>query len=1061
MADTFQFDEEERLITLLEAEDVGSSQYCCDLYCGSSTWSQRPTQIAMTQASSSRMQRRQTHGPDRRSFSPPAIHRGEGSQEADFQGGVAGGSAGSRGPGEGSRRGAKEHAYVRRIPNCSPWLHAWYGEPERQSMAKWLGGFFGDRQSNKPSTTVTVPTFQPCSARMPVVRLTLGFQLVASKMDAFEGGYSITTKLHSFQMGYGGPETPVKCDYRFGLENVMSIEVQHKESGCCCCCSGFRFNFASADLTGHALDICLQMKTSGKLQYTKTFGITVHSLNSSAAAKQTSTTTTSQNQHPATDPIEFEVKLSLGFKTAWDVQVLRKFLQVLQERPKFASFFEQASLAEDAESAARSLEKHFVPPDNSDTLRLCMERWVFPEQFRELMGRAIAKAKNVSSHQVGEALHLHLYELGMKGSPLGCLAALSAGALVPNGDHLGAPLVLGHWIQLLRDLCSIEPGKSVAAEALIPALVDRAVEVPDILTRLECLCVCGLAKDQLAGIEVLAVARMQESISLEDLPEAIGGMQVGPLAVVVSGFGESANNNLNNHAPSSGFASLMSTRSAHVDSWTVALAQKVLVGCKDHVENLEKKDVSIALLWYSSVFWDTVGNMLQSAHLDLTDFNLTMTAFITLAIQHFRATDLSAEDGFVQRAVQRASAMLGTSKADTLDQLEWFRKVDSLLQLRSKYLPGAAAGDGTLWPTAVSSGSEDSADKADTNVRDFIELVCSWALLRKTRRALKSTLVRIVDSCTPQTTADSDECRLERARAYAASIPKLQEVIDTYRVLTDSPVDWDILAMAIGKIACEGGEKTKAMRSDAGDQENLMVREEMPKEVEQFFQTLVDRTFKRVYTRDRRGSKTPSGLKVLGVTRVANDANWAAYVARRDAIKGRLSWLSLRSSDWPMDVTHPPITQGLPEDIGLSQIPELDEAAREVWLWHGTSAAGAEGITTDDFNLDLCGSNAGTLYGRGIYLAESCTKSDEYAAPDRRGVRHLLLCRASLGRVRYLDRDGFRPDELVQSCSGYWAQWDSILGDREKLRGTFREFVLYDTDQVYPNYIVKYQRIYT
>jgi len=582
------------------------------------------------------------------------------------------------------------------------------------------------------------------------------------------------------------------------------------------------------------------------------------------------------------------------------------------------------------------------------------------------------------------------------------------------------------------------------------------VEVPDILSRLECLCICGLAKDQLAGIEVLAVARMQESISLEELPETIGGMQVGPLAVVVSGFSESANNNHSSNVPTN-----------NADSWTVALARKVLVGCMEHLQNLETKDMNIALLWYSPVFWDTLGNMLQSAHLDLTDFNLTMTIFITHAIQHFRTTDLIAKDGFLQRAVTKASAMLGTSKADALDQLEWFRKVDSLLRLRNKYLPGTAERHrgGTLWPTTVPSG-DGSTDHADANVRDFIELVCSWALQRKTRRALKSTLVSIVDSCTPQTTADGDERRLERARAYAASIPKLQEVVNTYRVLTDSPVDWDILAMAIGKITYDSAETSKAMRaktprSEAGDQQNLMVREVLPKETERFFQSLVDRTFRQVYTRDRRGGRIPIGLKVLGVTRVANDANWAAYVARRDVIKSRLSWLSFQKPDWPTDVTHPPMTQGLPEEIGSSPLPELDGAACEVWLWHGTSAAGAEGITTDDFNLDLCGSNAGTLYGRGIYLAESCTKSDEYAAPDTGGVRHLLLCRAALGRVRYLDKDGFRPDELVQSCSGYWAQYDSILGDREKVRGTFREFVLYDTDQVYSNYIVKYQRIFS
>jgi hypothetical protein len=178
---------------------------------------------------------------------------------------------------------------------------------------------------------------------MPVVRLTLGFQLMASKRDACEEGYSITAKLHSFQMAYEGPEAPIMCDYRFGLENMVIMEVRNKDGGCCGCCSGWRFTFATADLAGHALDACLQMKTSGKLRHAVTFGITVHSLNGSAAAGPSSssapTTTASPKQPEAAEPTEFQVKFGLGFKTEWDAQVLTKFLQVVQERPKFASFF--------------------------------------------------------------------------------------------------------------------------------------------------------------------------------------------------------------------------------------------------------------------------------------------------------------------------------------------------------------------------------------------------------------------------------------------------------------------------------------------------------------------------------------------------------------------------------------------------------------------------------------------------------------------------------------------------------------------------------------------------
>ena len=42
-----------------------------------------------------------------------------------------------------------------------------------------------------------------------------------------------------------------------------------------------------------------------------------------------------------------------------------------------------------------------------------------------------------------------------------------------------------------------------------------------------------------------------------------------------------------------------------------------------------------------------------------------------------------------------------------------------------------------------------------------------------------------------------------------------------------------------------------------------------------------------------------------------------------------------------------------------------------VWLFHGTNDEAAELITKGDFLVDKAGSNAGTLYGRGIYMAEA------------------------------------------------------------------------------------------
>ena len=42
----------------------------------------------------------------------------------------------------------------------------------------------------------------------------------------------------------------------------------------------------------------------------------------------------------------------------------------------------------------------------------------------------------------------------------------------------------------------------------------------------------------------------------------------------------------------------------------------------------------------------------------------------------------------------------------------------------------------------------------------------------------------------------------------------------------------------------------------------------------------------------------------------------------------------------------------------------------EIFLWHGCSPAGAQGISQEGFKQDFAGSGAGTMYGKGIYLAE-------------------------------------------------------------------------------------------
>lgn len=156
-------------------------------------------------------------------------------------------------------------------------------------------------------------------------------------------------------------------------------------------------------------------------------------------------------------------------------------------------------------------------------------------------------------------------------------------------------------------------------------------------------------------------------------------------------------------------------------------------------------------------------------------------------------------------------------------------------------------------------------------------------------------------------------------------------------------------------------------------------------------------------------------------------------------------------------------------EVSSSGAGALDDEVGERWLFHGTGGAGLVGITDDDFCLDLSGSNAGELFGKGVYLAESCAKADEYSRnkaprsadevlnehPDWYG---LLVCRTTLGRVLVHAEQAVDVTSLMADVKR--GRYDSVCGDRWRVRGTFREFVVRRAEMVYPEWIVYYKRHY-
>lgn len=206
----------------------------------------------------------------------------------------------------------------------------------------------------------------------------------------------------------------------------------------------------------------------------------------------------------------------------------------------------------------------------------------------------------------------------------------------------------------------------------------------------------------------------------------------------------------------------------------------------------------------------------------------------------------------------------------------------------------------------------------------------------------------------------------------------------------------------------------------------------------------------------------PTGFKVRRVVRVEDSEMWGRYVDQRNAIAQR------RAAEMPIQQLDPPavsnevVSQEVADDDagGNSRIfepPDLE--LNEMYLWHGTNVRSALSIAQSDFRIDLAGSSTGTMYGLGAYFAEHCTKADEYATDEPNGyyegVFALLLCRVCLGKFYYTQVRDTEAGSHVRS-GGY----DSTVGDRLTKADTFREFVLYNADAIYPEYVVLYTRVH-
>lgn len=210
---------------------------------------------------------------------------------------------------------------------------------------------------------------------------------------------------------------------------------------------------------------------------------------------------------------------------------------------------------------------------------------------------------------------------------------------------------------------------------------------------------------------------------------------------------------------------------------------------------------------------------------------------------------------------------------------------------------------------------------------------------------------------------------------------------------------------------------------------------------------------------DARNIHTRS-ISVTDVKRVENIDLWHNYVHARTKIIQKI----LRDGPYEdledISIVGPVMTS---EHLNSALTRDLYPDLNECYLFHGTKSQFVDNIMTKGIDPRHSGNN--TMMGRGIYCAESSTKSDQYTDDKNHRLRvglKMILVRMLLGNIFVANNARlFKLPPCVtclhDNCTiQHHEHFDSVVVDiPNKL---FREFIVYDAHQCYPEYIITYDR---
>jgi len=164
--------------------------------------------------------------------------------------------------------------------------------------------------------------------------------------------------------------------------------------------------------------------------------------------------------------------------------------------------------------------------------------------------------------------------------------------------------------------------------------------------------------------------------------------------------------------------------------------------------------------------------------------------------------------------------------------------------------------------------------------------------------------------------------------------------------------------------------------------------------------------------------------------------------------------------------------------------PLLDANANEYWLFHGCKDQTIPVLVDKGYDPRMSDLNG--MFGGGFYLAENSSKSNQYIPCPGCGKNaigydsgckcenqqnlefSIILYRVVLGDVhiaKNYDKKTYRGDKSRVRRPPYNTSldklYDSIMGESIKNGGNklqYREFILYEPSQAYPEYIIKFKR---